>query len=81
MPQGLAKAAHLFVEGGDGAVIILRLARVLGIRRAVAFGGGDGLMRGVEPDDGEEGLAAASMRMRESSPSSSAAGTRPFCVE
>ena len=52
--QLLAQPAHLFVEGGDAAVVVLLALAEAGIHFQVFGTGDDGFVRRVKPDHGEE---------------------------
>ena len=52
--QFLAQPAHLFVEGGDAAVVVLLALAEAGIHFQVFGTGDDGFVRRVKPDYGEE---------------------------
>jgi len=42
------------IHGGDAAVVVLAFCSGFGIHGAVFWASDDGLVRGVEPDGGEE---------------------------
>ena len=54
LPEFSAEPAHLLIERGDAAIVVLLPFAELRIHRPVLGSGNDRAMRGMKPDHGEE---------------------------